>query len=398
MKHFSSSCFVWALLILAAVCVFPGGAAVASAASEVGPLSVLPLLGFAGLIDIFDTRTMLEAIEQMKRPANFLRDTFFPRAHQSESDTVDVDIIKGKRRMAPFVSPLSEGKAVENIGFSTSTLKPGYVKPKMPTTAAQLLKRAPGEVLYAGGMTIEQRAAAKLGKDLSDLMDQIDRREEWMAAKALDLGAYTMKIKGDSGDQSVVVDFLMANTHKITLAGVDLWSAGTSDKIGDLQAWANLCRKDSGVNPTDVVFGEDACAAFLADTKILALLDNRRIDMGQINPRQLPNGVSYIGHINAPNLSVDLWSYAEWYLDEDTGVETPMVPAAKVWMGSSLAANTKCHAVIQDMEAIAEGQAAVSRFPKSWLTKDPSVQWLMVQSAPLIALNQPDAFVSASVL
>jgi hypothetical protein len=349
-------------------------------------------------IDIFDTRTMLEAIEQMKRPTNFLRDTFFPAAAPVETETVDVDIIKGKRRIAPFCSPLSEGKLVEGLGFTSSAIKPGYIKPFMITTAADLLKRQPGQTLYAGGQTIEQRAQIKLGADLAELMDMIDRREEWMAAKALDLGAITMTIKGESADKTVSVDFAMEATHKITLTLTDLWNDTESDPIANLQTWASLIRKDSGVNPTDVIMGSDASAAFINNQDVQKKMNMLKVDMGRINPRQLPNGVSFVGTLNAPGLTVDIWTYEEWYLDEDTAVETPMVPVKKVWMGSSAAKNKSLYAVIQDMEAIEEGSAAVKRFPKSWVPKNPSARHLMVQSAPLVALLQPDAFVSATVL
>jgi hypothetical protein len=358
-------------------------------------------------IDIFDTRTMLDAIAVMKRPTNFLRDMFFPSATPVETETVDIDIIKGKRRMAPFCSPLSEGKLVENLGFSTSTIKPGYIKPYKITTAADLLKRTPGQMLYSGNQSIAQRAQMKLGSDLADLMDMIDRREEWMAAQALDTGIITMIIKGETADKTVAVDFLMAASHKITLAGVSLWSAtATSDPIANLQTWASTIRQDSGINPTIAIMGTGAAAAFLSHPKITGtggtsgggILDNRRVDMGQITPSMLPNGVAYIGHINAPQLDIDLYSYEEWFVDETTGVETPMVPANKVWLGSPKAANKTLYAVIQDMEAIEEGSAAVKRFPKSWVPKNPSARHLMVQSAPLVAMLQPDAFISSQVI
>lgn len=398
MKRFFITCSIWAVMLVAAALCFPAGAALASAPAGDGGLPVLPLLGLAGLIDIFDTRTMLEAVEQMKRPFTFLRDTFFKRVVQSETETVDVDIVKGKRRMAPFVSPLAEGKKTERLGFSTNTIKPGYVKPFMITSAADLLKRQPGQMLYQGGQTIEQRAQAQLGKDLAELMDLIDRREEWMAAKALDLGKVTMKIKGETADKTVEVDFLMAANHKITLTSTDVWSHTDSNPIADLQAWATRIRQDSGVNPTDVVMGSSAAAAFINHAKVQKVMDMRAVDMGEINPRMLPNGVSYVGRVKAPGLTVDVWTYEDWYVDEDTGNEEPMVPAKKVWMGSPNTANARLYAVIQDLEAIAEGQAAVQRFPKAWIPKNPSAQHLMVQSAPLVAMLQPDAFVSAQVL
>lgn len=349
-------------------------------------------------IDIFDTRTMLEAVEQMKRPGRFLRDTFFPGQEQFDTETVDVDIIKGKRRMAPFVSPIAEGRLVESIGFSTSSLKPGYVKPKMVTTAADLLKRLPGEMLYGGGLGPEQRAQQKLGKDLAEMLDQIDRREEWMAAQALNAGAVTMTIKGETADKTVQVDFQMDATHKITLAGNDLWSdTVNSDPVAKLAEWSRTIRQDSGVSPTDAVMGSDACTAFLNHPTVQKFMDMRQVDMGKIDPQQLPEGVTYVGRLKAPSIQIDIWTYDEWYVD-DAGDEQPMIPVKKVWLGSRRAKNTKLYAVIQDIEAIEGGQAAVQRFPKSWITKDPAVRWLMVQSAPLMALNQPDAFISAQVL
>ncbi|OHD22469.1 MAG: hypothetical protein A2Y38_24960 [Spirochaetes bacterium GWB1_59_5] len=351
------------------------------------------------MIDIFDTRTMLEAVEQMKRPRRFLRDLCFPPAAPADTETVDIDIIKGKRRLAPFVSPLSEGKRVEDIGFSTNTIKPGYIKPFKITTAQQLLNRQPGQTIYQGGQSIEDRAQIKLGEDLAELMDMIDRREEWMAAKAMDTGAITMKIKAETGDKTVTVDFLMASSHKVTLAGNDLWSdTVNSDPLTKLRSLAQLISQDSGLSPDTLILGTDAATAFLNHPKVKDMLNFRRADMGEINVRELPNGVSYLGQLRAPSLFLDVYTYDEWFIDEDTSTEGPMVPVKKAWMCCSRCACKTLYAVIQDMEAIEGGQAAVTRFPKSWIPKNPAVRHLMVQSAPLPALLQPDCFVSVQVL
>ena len=78
------------------------------------------------MIDLFETRTLLRAMEQSQPPKTFLLDTFFPVIRQSETDTVDIDIIKGKRKLAPFVAPMHEGKVISNEGFHTDTFKPPY--------------------------------------------------------------------------------------------------------------------------------------------------------------------------------------------------------------------------------------------------------------------------------
>lgn len=386
----------WTVLLLAAVFCFPAGQAVAAEPLTSGVLAI-PLLGM-GLIDMFDTRTMLDAVYQMNRPSRWLQRMFFPPAAPSDTESLDVDIIKGGRKMAPICSPLAEGKVITRAGFTTQTLKPGYVKPKRPTTSGDLLHRAAGQMLYQGGQTLEQRAQLKLGEDLSDLMDSIDRREEWMAANALDLGKITMTIKGETADKIVEVDFLMSATHKITLTTTDLWTDAASKPLAKLSSVATIIRKDSGVSPNILVLGSDAAAAFIENANVLKYLDLRAVDMGEIKVMELPEGVTYIGRIRYPGLFVDVYSYEEFYEDETSGVLTPMVPAKKAWLGSTRTANSTQYAVIQDMEAIEGGQAAVSRFPKSWTTKDPSVRWLMVQAAPLPTLKQPDAFASIQVL
>lgn len=56
------------------------------------------------------------------------------------------------------------------------------------------------------------------------------------------------------------------------------------------------------------------------------MMDNRRMNMGEINPRDLPNGVKYLGHLTDPSL--DLYAYGEVYYDDWTNPEEPCHQAA----------------------------------------------------------------------
>jgi len=349
-------------------------------------------------ISLYETRTMLQIVQQLKRPKTFLLETFFPGFRQFDTLNVDIDIYKGKRRMAPFVSPVVEGKPVEKLGYTTNSYKPPYIKPKMPTTAQELLNRQPGQVSY-GTQSLPERAAAELGRELGDLLDQITRREEWMAAQALNGGI--VSVVGDGVNDTI--DFQMAATHKVTNSGGALWTAvGTSHPITDLTTWARLCAQDSGLVPNVVVMGSDVANAFINHADIkgnTGQFSSVKVSLGQINPQLLPNGVSFLGTITAPSLNVDVFVYDEWYISDSDGLEYPMVPVNKLFMGSTNAQNSKLYGAIQDMEAVEElgsSMIAVPRFPKSWVTKDPSIRWLMIQSASLVALNQPDASLVAT--
>jgi hypothetical protein len=328
---------------------------------------------------------MQEVLEQMFPPQSFLLDMFFKEENFALTESVDIDIVVGNRKLAPFVKPISEGKVVERLGYSTKVIKPPYVKPKMVTTSQDLLKRMAGMNMYvSGAQSLAQRAAEQFNKDLQYLQDLVVRREEWMAAQLLNGGVVDIVGEGYNAQ----VDFLMPNDNKMD-ASVD-WDEATADPLVDLAELARRIRLASGLNPNKVIMGKDAIAYFLDSEKVQKLFDNRRIEVGNVAPDLGPQGEAYVATIRVPGLTADIYGYNETYID-DSDVSQSFVPDTRVWMGSDKARCTRQYAVIQDHEAYG-GQAATRWFPKSWEVKDPSVRFLMLQSAPLPCLHQSGAF------
>ena len=151
-------------------------------------------------IDLFDPRTMAQMLLERKAPRTFLRDMFFANRRPYDTEFVDVDSETRVRRLAPFSNPKLAAKVADSTGFTTSSFTPPTVSQKMVTMAEQLQKRVAGEPVY-GGMSPDERAAALLGKNLSELDDMIARREEWMCAKALFDGS--IHITGEGVDTIV---------------------------------------------------------------------------------------------------------------------------------------------------------------------------------------------------
>ena len=342
-------------------------------------------------LDLFDTRAMLAALEQMLPVKTFFLEKFFGNTETHQTKYVDIDIQKGKRRLAPFVNPRLQGKMVEKRGYTTHTYAPPYIKPKMITTAEDMLKRQMGETIYTEARTGNDYATAQLGKDLAELDEMVTRREEWMAAQAIQTGQ--LVVVGDGVNDTI--DFLMAGTHKVTLTGADLWSAGTGTPIEDLEDWAELIAQDSGLTADTIIMGKDAARAFINNTDVQKKLNLLKLQIATIAPARIIPGARYIGTIDSV---ADIYVYHEWYLDDWTDplnpVEYPMVGAKKVIMGSTQARCTRHYGAIQDLDAT----AVVPRFPKSWTEKDPSARFLMLQSAPLTVPHQIDGFVTATVL
>jgi hypothetical protein len=345
-------------------------------------------------IDLYDPRVMLQALEQKPPVRTFLLDTFFKNTRLSTETKIDLDIWKGKRRVAVYVSPVEEGHIVKHDGrFATRSYEAPYIKEKIPTKAGDLLKRLRGEPVY-GGQTPLLRAAKLFADEATELDEMVTRAEEIQAAQGLFTGHVI--VNDENGHAKDDIDFGLDATHKLTLSGADLWTDANFKKnalLKQLRTWRKIIIRDCGIQPTDIVMGTDAADQFVA------LLDpdtggspvsNFRVERGQINPQNLPNGVTYWGYIT--ELGCDVWSYDEYYWSGSDNL--PIVPAKKVWMGSRNARFDRNYGAIQDMESL----IAVPRFPKSWIQPDPSIRWLMLQSAPLMAPHQVDSFLVAQVL
>lgn len=335
---------------------------------------------------IFDTKTMLAAVKEMKPARTFLRDTFFSNPTYSDTKVVEVDIVKGKRSSAPYVNPKIAGQVIEGTGFTTRQHEAPLLKPKMVTEAEELLKRLPGENPYAQ-YSPEDRAAVKLGEDLAKLDDMITRTEEIQAAEALFTGK--INIKGEGID--ILIDFGFTNT--ITLTGTDKWDDFTnSNPIADLNAWRSDIVKKSGINPTHCIMATSVASNFINNPKIMDMLDVRNVEIGKIKPELLPNGVTYLGTITL--LGIDIYTYEEWYIN-DLEQEVSMVPEGAVLLASTKADFRRAYGAIVDAEL---GTFMEDRVPKSWYEKDPSGRIIQLLSRPLLIPTRVDSYYAATVI
>lgn len=346
-------------------------------------------------MDMFDTRTMIAALEQMYPPKIFLLDTFFKEKLNYTTKYVDIDIEKGKRRLAAFVRPTSQGKLVEKRGFTTKTIEAPYIKEKVNVTNIDIMRRQMGQTVYMGGKTPAQKAEEELAKNLIYLRERLVRREEWMASNLLQTGKVTL----DGEYEGYEIDFGMDSSHLFT-PSTD-WDDAGSDPIKDLRDWCQTIAKDSGIVPNTVIMGSNAVNHFINHEKVQKLLNLLKLNMGEIKTSDLPNGASFYGTLAVGGATVDIWSYNEWY-ENESGVLVPMVDENKVILGNPSARTSRSYAAIQDVEF--DGSAsggtdiyAVSYFAKSWFEHDPAVRWLLLQSAPVVCMHQVDAFGCATV-
>lgn len=342
------------------------------------------------MVDLYTPRTLAEVVKTTPPVRTFLRDRFFTNVKTFPTKRVDIDIVKGNRKMAAFIHPMVGGEIVQAEGYETKSYAPPLINPATISTADQLLERLPGEDMYSG-KTPADRAAEKLIEEYNQLNDMTTRREEWMAAQVLTTGQ--LKVKGKGVDE--VIDFGL--TNKITLTSTKKWGASAADIWGNLKDWKQQVSRNGFANANMVIMGKAAADAFLADATVAKLLDNRRIEIGAIKPEEMEGGLTYYGHLNLPG--VDIYGYDEVYLDDETGETKPLIPDNVVLMIPSAASFMRAYGLCTYLDdAGAWHRAETDRLLRTYVEHRPDRRFIELQTHPLLIPDKIDSWFAATVL
>lgn len=348
----------------------------------------------ANEINIYQPRYLAEVVRSAPPLHTYFRDTFFTRTVTFPTERVDIDLVKGDRRMAAFVHPRAGGQVLKASGYETKSYKPPLINPTDISYADQFLTRSPGETLYSG-RTPAQRAAERLTDDYNRLNDAATRREEWMCAQAIITGE--VPVVGIGVNETV--DFGFSN--RVELTGTAQWGQSDADILHNLEDWVSKVLVEGFANVDTVIMGKTALRAFLDDATIRTVLDNRRVEMGIISPRDLPNGVAYIGHLNRPN--VDIYTYAEVFLDDWTDPENPstkpLVPDNAVILIPSATNFIMAYGACTYIEDGSKQwvTAETSRLLYSYIAHNPDRRMLELQARPLPIPDRVDSWLVATV-
>lgn len=353
-------------------------------------------------INIYKTKTMLAAIKQMTPVTSFLRDRYFPTGPNDIFPTEEV-LVEFKdasgRKLAPVVLPRKGGVSVEREGYSTHKMTPPLVAPERPLTIDDLNKKGFGENLFSD-RTPAQRQAEILAQDLRDFDEMHTNREEYMAAKCMFENGYVLRQYGDkygsSEYEEYELKFYSEGRNPATyIPGVN-WNQSSSDKLADLYQMI-LMLITVGNAASEALLGADAADALLSDSKIKELLDLKNYNIGQIAPVQLPQGAALLGRLNVRGHMIDLLTYNETYIDEQTGKVTPFVPAKSICLTAPGAGKLLRGAVTQIEQEDGEFHTYMgARVPRYWAEKD--VRELRVSSRPILCPKTKNPFISAKVL
>jgi hypothetical protein len=274
-------------------------------------------------IDIYDGRSLTEAINLMIAPEPFLTKMFWGTPKYHTTDKIDIEIYDGGAELAQFVNQQEESRLVNKRTRAIQTVNIPRTYERKVFTAQELADfRNVGQIYLADEAAISRQADELIMQELEILKARVLRRREWMAAVGLDTGALSIS----QTNIAFTVDYLYTSNQKVTLTGADLWSAATTGlPINNIRTWKRAILQRCGISPTAMILGTDAAKAFIENDQVQAYLNkNMGYNAGQLDLSGAGTvAANYLGKV----AGVDVYEYTQ-QIDID-GTATDMIGTDK---------------------------------------------------------------------
>lgn len=332
--------------------------------------------------NLYNTATLLGVVRVQPVESAYWLDNFYGRVITFDTEEIMFDRVETIRRLAPFVSPVVQGRVMKTRGYETRAFRPAYTKPKHIVDPNRVFTRLAGEEI-TGSLSPEQRWNAAIAENMREEREAIQRLWNWMAAMATIHGKVT--ITGEDYPTQVV-DFGRDPGLTDTLVSTARWGESAADPLGDIAAMRKLAFQKGGSPITRLTMGLEAFDRFFADADVKDLLkgeDVARISDSQMSAFGDPNATfEYRGILQGANGQgrIEVYTYNEEYEDEAGATQPFMSTYDVVGTGPGLQ-GTRCYGAIRDKRA---GLLPLALFPKMWDQEDPSLTYTMTQSAPLM--------------
>lgn len=341
--------------------------------------------------------TLTRAINEIKNPRKFVFNLLYNNPVLLGTNTAELSYLVRGRQIAPFVRRGAAGVLVKGHSERFETVSVPHIRIKRPMTPTDLLdKRRPGNPIFITPNEQSSMIREYVARELANMDDDISHAEEYLACMAL-RGAVSY-VSAD--EESFKVTFPRSAANDVTLTGTDLWTNSASDPRKNFLYAAETVNDACSIQVTDVLLGKNAAEAFVNNSKVQTLLDNRRVEAGGMNLTNSldSDGALLLGTFGTGNIRV--WRYSsQLALPDGTSFDCIRPDYAEFVSRSPSKEWVTYYGAIEDMKAIGDGQVLrARRFAKSWEVEDPSARWMLAMSNPLPCPRRPDASVSMKVV
>lgn len=328
-------------------------------------------------------------LSNIKPNSAFLKGLFFgDRSLNLPTEVAELSYLEGHQQMAPFVEVNAEAVSVQGHSVRFAAVSTPNIRIKRPMEAyTAMLNRLPGSGMFiTGGDAVISARLAAIAEDAKTLADMIERREEWMASTLLTGStAGTMDLSYSVDERANWRVRYPRNTAMVAAASAS-WDSST-DIDGDFHRAKRAMAKNQQLVPTHCILGPLTAARFMKNAGVRALMDNRRINPGDL---QMAGQFNESGAIPLGTFcGISVWEYGGVYTS-DAGVETGFMPDGAANSGVALFLHCSpanegkfLYGAIPDHGAFESGAFVGKRFSKTFKTEDPSTLVQLLQSRPL---------------
>lgn len=349
-------------------------------------------------MELYDLFTLTELYRRVKQPTPPFWLKNFSRQINFDTPRIMFEKVFGDDRgLAPFVVPTLPGRPQKLDGFAAESFAPAYVKILDPVDPSMFIERQAGEAWGAGSLSLDQRRNAVIGELMRKGRQKIQNRLEWLAARAVIDGKVT--IKGEDYPE-VLVDFRRDASLTTTLTGAAKWDVSTGDPLATLKDSRQAANSLSGARIVKHVFGANAWDLFSQRVDLKEMMNK---DFGGLNVNVTrmsdgweDQGQEYMGRISGSNGAgaIEVWVDNSKYIDPEDGAEKFFLDQNTVVGVSDLVGGVRCFGAIMDKRA---SYRPLEVFFKNYDQENPSVEYLLLQSAPLMVPRVPNATFSVKV-
>jgi len=268
------------------------------------------------------TQALVAVYRERIRPTGFLR-SFFPD-QTNMTKYISIEVERGSEKIAVDVDRGgSDGNANQMSRSTQKIIEPPLYWEKIMATDHYLYQQV------VGGGTNIPNLFRQLVRELADeqvkLREKMERAYELQAAQVLQDGVVQLK----NGDN---IDFRRKAASLADISSSNPWSTSTNDPREILEDAGKFLRQDGKVQggTLNAIMGEESLKNFLASDFVEKYGNLRRVDLMTINrPQRTAAGGVLHGEISAGPYNVRIWSYPEFYVDEN-GVMQPYINKDKV--------------------------------------------------------------------
>jgi len=353
--------------------------------------------------ELWQTRRLLGVFRDT-RPETRYYGQYFLSQMRSEDEWIDFEKLPVRgRRLADFVQPMGRGSGVFTDKVQGYRFKPANIVVEDSVDPFRPLTFQPGidaSTVDVSKLTPMQRLGLIKIEMMNEMINSVERRWEWMRARAIIDGKVTCVYKDGT---SILVDFLRHADHTEVLGSGNRYGDSGVSILDHIQGVLDTVNDAAfGGLITRITMGGAVATVMRKDAEILKHLDVNiaggvhRVDRGLVGAEKTYKfGELFVG--GASGHVIELWVNNETYTDA-AGVEQRYLGNNQMSFTSSPQTinGYECFGRIVDKDA---GYQAIPVFPKNFETGDRvKVENLSAESAPLFVPINPNATYTATVL